>query len=317
MSWNGKNVLVTGGAGFIGSHLCEALIARGCNITVIDKDFGPEIEELYNNFAIDIVNRDIISGLSQLRDSYDYIFHLAAYAVPTLCEKNPIEAFLTNVRGTYELLKYATNTKSGKVVFTSTALLYGREPIYLPIDEKHPIDGTDNVYSITKKLGEDICRTFRTKYKIPIAILRLFNTYGPRQTEEYLIPTMIKQAMNSGIIELWSDKPKKDFNYVLNVVDALLSVAESDVMVDVLNVGSGEEVSISSIARTVASEFDAEVKFLNKEVIGSLRSQCDYKLISDKYKWRPKISFNDGLTATIRYFKEKESSKHENKPINP
>lgn len=317
MSWKGKDVLVTGGAGFIGSHLCEALIGKGCNVTIIDKNLDSEIRALYSNSRVEIVNQDIISGLSQLKDSYDYIFHLAAYAVPTLCERNPVEAFLTNVRGTYELLKYATNTKSGKVAFTSTALLYGRDPLYLPIDEKHPVDGTDNVYSITKKLGEDICRAFRARYKMPIAILRLFNTYGPRQADEYLIPTMIKQAMDDGMIELWSDKPQRDFNYVLNVVDALLTVAESDAMADVLNVGSGEEVSISSIARIVASEFDAEVKFLNKEVIGSLRSQCDYKLMSSTYNWKPKVSFNEGLTATIRYFKEKESYKHESKLINP
>lgn len=297
----GKDILVTGGAGFIGSHLCEALIARDCNVTVVDNRPQTAVH-LPKDHRMNVIEADVSSDMGNVKGSFDCIFHLAAYAVPTMCEKNPDEAFRTNVRGTYEVLKYASTSGSRKVVFTSSALLYGRQPSYLPIDEKHPVDGTDNVYSITKKLGEDICRAFRNSNHLSIAILRLFNTFGPRQTCDYLIPTIIAQAKENKVVELWSDKPTKDFNYVTNTVDALLAVAESTVTPDVLNVGSGEEINIATIAQMIAVKFGAEVRFLNREVLGALRSKCDYGLMSETFNWKPRVSFTEGLDMTIKYF---------------
>jgi nucleoside-diphosphate-sugar epimerase len=121
-------------------------------------------------------------------------------------------------------------------------LLYGKNPKYLPIDENHPIDVADNVYSVTKKLGEDLCHIFSNTGKLHAIVVRLFNTFGPRQSNDYLIPTIISQAMTKRVIELWSEKPRRDFNYVSNTVDGILMAAEKGASGKSYNIGSGQEI---------------------------------------------------------------------------
>jgi len=308
MSWNGKSVLVTGSSGFIGSHLVKKLVSLGAKVIAIDIA-TPKITILDPN--LEIINFDITSGKLPVKGKIDTVFHLAAYAIPNACENKPSKAFSVNVEGLFNVLKFAEEEKIEKFVFNSSAYLYGNNPRYLPIDEKHPINSIQNVYSITKKLGEDLCMTFKEHSKMSITILRLFNTFGPLQDFDYLIPTIINQAIRKGVIELWSDKPSKDFNYVENTVDALVKAGESS-FDGIFNVGSGEENKVKDIANYIASEFDADVKFLDKEVLGSLHLICDYSKIKAQLGWEPRIGFREGLMKTVDWYKKQFDNANEN-----
>jgi len=303
MSWEGKSVLVTGSSGFIGSHLVDALLQRRARVIALDVASSKYHSTTANN--IKILNFDIVSKLPSMEDKIDIIYHLAACAVPQECEKNPKKAFDVNVQGTHNILKFGECCNVKKCVFTSSALLYGREPQYIPIDEKHPVVAIDNTYSITKKLGEDLCNLYSATTDMSVTILRLFNAFGPRQDLDYLIPTIINQALKQGFIELWSDKPTRDFNYVQNTVDALLSVGISD-LEGIFNVGSGEEINVGQMAAKIAARFGVELRFQNREVTGSLRLRCDNSKMKNTFGWEPRITFAEGLERTLDWYQGKK-----------
>ena len=296
MLWKDRSVLVTGGSGFIGAHLVKELRKAGADVTVID--LLPD--KTHTTSGTDFIEFDITSGVPEVRRRIDMIFHLAAVASPTECEKNPRKAFAVNVQGTYNMLEFAKRNNIKKFVFPSSALLYGKDPRYLPIDEKHPIFPSENVYTITKKLGEDLCQTFRDRFLINI--VRLFNVFGPGQDEEYLIPTIINQAIRDHKIELWSSKPVRDFNYVQNTIEALLLIGASN-NEGIYNIGSGKEIRIADISDIIAKKIGAEIKYLEKNVIGSSRLCCDNKLMYDTFGWKPRIDFIDGLHMTIDWYR--------------
>ncbi|HKZ41877.1 MAG TPA: NAD-dependent epimerase/dehydratase family protein, partial [Candidatus Hodarchaeales archaeon] len=202
------------------------------------------------------------------------------------------------------MMRFAVKKDVQKFVFPSSALLYGRYPQYLPIDEKHPIEFSSNIYNATKKIGEDLCLHFHEKHNLPVIFFRLFNAFGPRQATDYFIPTVINQAVKSKVIELWNEKPTRDFTYVLDTVDAFVKAAESKFIGGPINIGSGREVRTGDIARQIADSFGAEIKFLNKEVSGSMRLQCDNSRARETIGWKPSISFEEGLDRTIQWFKE-------------
>lgn len=307
MEWNNKNVMITGAAGFIGGHLTEAIASSGGNVIAVD--LLQQFENIdFDRFGgkVKIVPADITNEkeLEQINDGIDYIFHLAAYAVPSLCDKNPDVAFKINVQGTFNVMRFATKKDIQKFVFPSSALLYGRYPKYLPIDEKHPIEFSENIYNATKKIGEDLCLHFHEKYDLPVVFFRLFNAFGPRQANDYFIPTVITQAIKTRRIELWSEKPTRDFTYVTDTAQAFMKAAESKYIGGPINIGSGREVRTGDIARQIADSLGAEIKFLDKEITGSMRLQCDNTKAREILGWQPKIPFEEGLDKTIQWFKE-------------
>ena len=189
-----------------------------------------------------------------------------------------------------------------KFVFPSSAQLYGRYPRYLPVDEKHPIEYTNNFYNTTKKFGEDLCISFYDRYGLPVIFFRMFNSFGPAQGREYLIPTIIHQSLERGVIELWNEKPTRDFTYVSDTVQAFLKAAESAYCGGPINIGSGTETQVGDIARQIASVLNAEIRFLNKEVIGSMQMCCDRSNAKKILGWEPQVDFKDGLNKTITWF---------------
>jgi len=307
MDWKNKNALITGAAGFLGSHLTEALNNLGANVIAVDliSQFGSaNIDHLKDK--IKIIDTDITNekDFEKITDDVDYIFHLAAYAVPSMCEKNPDIAFRTNVQGTFNVMRFVVKKDVEKFIFPSSALLYGRYPQYLPIDEKHPIEFSGNIYNATKKIGEDLCLHFHEKHNLPVVFFRLFNAFGPRQSSYYFIPTVIVQAMKTKQIELWSEKPTRDFTFVSDTISAFIKAAESKYIGGPINIGSGREIKTGDIARQIANSFGAEIKFLNKEVTGSMRLQCDNTKAREILGWKPTVPFEDGLDKTIQWFKE-------------
>lgn len=302
MDWKSKTCVVTGGAGFIGSHLVDELLGLGSRVIVLDLEQTKKHENL-QGFRCDISKKENI----KIGEDVDFVFHLAALAFPKACNDDPSLAFGSNVAGTMNMLMVAKELGVKKFVFPSSAQLYGRYPEYLPVDEKHPIEYMDNFYNLTKRLGEELCMSFYERYGFPVLFFRLFNSFGPRQKREYLIPTIIHQALEKKEIELWNDKPTRDFTFVTDTVGAFVKAAESNYCGGPINIGSGREVKVGDIARQIATDLNSEIRFLNKDVIGSMRL-CSNRSKAEKILgWEPEVSFEEGLNRTIQWYREKLS----------
>jgi len=298
--------LVTGGGGFLGSHLVERLVGEGWEVTVADlKSDAAESNLSGVAGKINFVEWDVTDPAAPeaIGRDFDYVFHLAAFASPSMCEKDPDRAFRVNVQGTYNVLRLASEMRLKKFLFSSTATVYGPVPKYTPIDELHPVPADNNVYSVTKLVGEMVCGFFRER-GVPVVVLRLFTTFGPRQTTDYLFPTIIKQALEKKSVELWSDKPTRDFNYVDDTVDAFLKAAESGFVGGPINVGSGTETKVGDVARKIAGSLGAEVVFLDREVVGPMRLCSDSRKAKEEIGWSPSVGFDEGLKRTIEWYKK-------------
>lgn len=311
MDWKNKKVLITGGSGFIGSHVAEKLIGLDADVSILDINFGKNIQHL--DGKINFIKQDITEYNFMLPGDFDYVFHLAAYTSPSVSNEEYDTAFKVNVLGTYNVLKSAVKLESlKKLVFTSTALIYG-EPKYLPIDEKHPTQVVDvyragDIYRVSKKLGEDMCATFIREHNMPIIFLRLFNTFGPRQESDFLIPKVITQAMRDKKVEIWTDKPTRDYVFIRDTVEALVKAAETDFIGGPINIGYGREIKVIDIAKQISDRFGATLSVLNKQVPGSTRLCGDNSFAKRILKWEPKTSFEEGLDLTIEWFKKTNSS---------
>ena len=311
MGLKGKKVLVTGGSGFIGSHLVDKLLEMGADVTVVDVKRSENLPSDVNLVECDIT--DFNSVDNALRGN-EFVFHLAAIANPRTCEDDPNLAFRMNVQGTFNVLQASLNNKVGKVVFSSAASLYGRYPQYIPIDEKHPIEPFQTVYLATKRACELFCDFFQDKYKLPLIYFRLFTVYGPRQIPEFFIPTVIVKALKSDIFDLWNSKPTRDFVYVKDVVGALIRGVESDYTGGPLNIGSGREIPVSELANIIISRIEQlqnrkiEAKYLERDVIGPMRLLCDNTKIKEVLGWEPEVSLEDGIKETVDWYMENENT---------
>jgi len=296
-----SHVLVTGGAGFIGSHLVDALISKGAKVTVMDID-----DKRAKNLPkeVDFVKGDVTNPENWKFNNVDVVYHLAAAANQNTCEKQPEVSFLTNVQGTFNALEFARRERIKKLIYPSSAQLYGRYPKYFPTDEKHPIDVNQNVYSMTKSIGEMLCIQYIDTYKVPLVYFRFFNVFGPRQKTEYFIPTIITEGITNEVVELWTGKPTRDFIYVTDVADALVAAMETSYCGGPINIGTGVEIKTGDAVKKIASMVDTKIRFLNKDIIGSMRMCCDNEKAKRILKWKPKVNFDEGIKRTVEWYKE-------------
>ena len=252
MNLKNKKILVTGADGFIGSHLTEWLVRKGCNVKAF---------VMYNSFNswgwLDQVPKEISNNLEifsgDIRDPHgvksamtgcDVVMHLAALIAIPYSYHSPDTYVDTNIKGTLNLLQAAKDLEVEKFIHTSTSEVYGTAQ-YVPIDEKHPLQG-QSPYSATKIGADQIAMSFHNAFGTPVSIIRPFNTYGPRQSARAVIPTIITQiASGKQSIQLGSLQPTRDFNYVDDTVKGFLAVAEAENSVgEVINIGSNFEVQI-------------------------------------------------------------------------
>jgi NAD dependent epimerase/dehydratase len=314
MNWSKKSVLVTGAGGFIGSHLTEHLVELGANAKVFVRynsrnDWG--LLELLPKEKLDKI--EVIMG--DLRDAdavrhasedVDIIFHLGALIAIPYSYIHSRETIETNILGTLNVLMAAKENSIEKVVHTSTSEVYGTAK-YVPIDEKHPLQG-QSPYSASKIGADKITESFYRSFNMPIAIIRPFNTFGPRQSARAIIPTIITQALTSEKIFLGSLHPTRDYTYVKDVVEGFVKVAELAKSVgEVINIGSNFEISIGELAKKISSLMNKNV-----EIVSDLsrvrppkseveRLWCDNTKAKELLKWEPKISLDEGLTETIEW----------------
>jgi len=256
-------VLITGGAGFIGSHLAEALLASGYEVFVIDDLSTGNIENIEHlkgdrrfHYGIDsIMNRPV---LAELVDRCDIIFHLAAAVGVRLIVESPIRTIETNIKGTEIVLELA-NKKKKKVVIASTSEVYGKAS-RVPFREDDDLVLGPTVkgrwsYACSKAIDEFLALAYWKEKKLPLVIVRLFNTVGPRQTGRYgmVLPTFVSQALSDRPLTVFGDgRQSRSFTYISDVVGALIKLAEcEDAVGEVFNLGNGAEVTIEALAEKV------------------------------------------------------------------
>jgi dTDP-glucose 4,6-dehydratase len=310
LNWNEKNVLVTGAGGFIGSHLVEKLVELGANVSAmvhynaIGKwgwlDSSPVCNKI-NIISGDICDRDSIRNAMK---GADVVFHLAALIAIPYSYNSPASYVRTNIEGTLNLLQSAREYDIERIVHTSTSEVYGTAR-YVPIDEEHPLQG-QSPYSATKIAADKLAESFHLSFGLPVATIRPFNTFGPRQSARAVIPTIITQVLSHLPIHLGSLNPTRDFNYVDNTVEGFIKVAESDKAIgQVTNIGSGKDISIGKLAELIMHLIGDEVPIIcDKDRIRPVNSEvgrlcADNRKAHELHGWHPRYTLEEGLKYTI------------------
>ena len=317
MDWNGRKVLVTGAGGFIGSHLVEHLVRLGADVRAFVRynsrnDRGLlQVMPKHIQSQIDVVAGDLktVESVREAVKGVQVVFHLGANISIPYSYINPRDFVETNVIGTLNVLNAVREYGIEKIVQTSTSEVYGTA-LYYPIDEKHPLQA-QSPYSASKIAADKLAESFHLCYDLPVAIIRPFNTYGPRQSARAVIPTIITQALSRDKVFLGASYPTRDFVYMEDTVDGFVKMAESpDTIGEVVNIGTGMEISIGDLADRIISLIGKEVEIIFDAERLRPKSSEVARLIADNSKaknligWEPKISLDEGLKRTIEWISD-------------
>jgi NAD dependent epimerase/dehydratase len=316
--WTGRRVLVTGGCGFIGSHLTESLIGAGASVVVLDAYSStaskgslagvddPRLEVFLGDVADPFLVRQVCAGV-------DTIFHLAALIGIPYSYVAPAHYVRTNISGTLSVLEAARSEGVRRVVHTSTSETYGSAQ-FEPMDESHPLVA-QSPYAASKIAADQLAGSYFRSFDVPVATLRPFNTYGPRQSTRAVLPTLMAQALYSERIMVGALDPVRDMNYVSDTVAAFMGVAAADgVEGDVFNVGSG-------IGRTIGEMLDAILRVVgvDKPVVREEarvrpgKSEvtaliCDFGKATAAFGYEPRVDFDEGLRRLLDHLRDVTTS---------
>jgi NAD dependent epimerase/dehydratase len=323
MTIDKKKILVTGAGGFIGSHLVQVLLAKGCEVTAFVH---------YNSFnrwgwidSLDRADRDRIrifsgdirdgAGVRHAMEGQQVVFHLAALIGIPYSYHSPDTYIDTNVRGTLNVLQASRDRGIEKIIHTSTSEVYGTAQ-FVPITEHHPVN-PQSPYAASKAGADFLALSFHKSFNTPVTVVRPFNTYGPRQSARAVIPTIITQILNGKTqIELGDLTPTRDLNYVDDTVNGFIRAAESDTAIGtVVQLGTGTEISIRDLAMKIASLMGKHI-----EVISTLERKrpenseverliADNAFARERIRWEPKIMLEEGLKRTITWLSEESNRK--------
>jgi len=307
-----KNYLITGGAGFIGSHLTNILISQGNNVTVIDNFItgsNSNLSKLINNQNFKLYDEDICK-FSKFNIKFDHIIHLASPASPSDYLRYPIETLKTGSLGTLNALEIAKKNNAN-FLLASTSEVYG-DPLVHPQNEKYfgnvnPV-GPRSVYDEAKRFSESLTVAFGNKNFLNYKIARIFNTYGPKMkvNDGRAIPNFINQALKNHDISVYGDGSQtRSFCYIDDTVDGLLKLLHSNYNRP-MNIGNPNEFSIKKLAQLIKQIIDSDSKIVYKEIPiddPKLRKP-DISLANKILGWEPIIDLNEGLLKTINYFRK-------------
>ncbi len=305
-----KNVLVTGGAGFIGSHLCEELLKGNKVICVDNLSTGncKNVEHLMVNENFKFIEHDVSKPLN-LKGRVDFIFHLASPASPIDYQKLPIETMMANSLGTLNILNLAKE-KHSKLLLASTSEVYG-DPEEHPQNESYwghvNPTGPRSCYDESKRFAEALAFAYQRIHGVDVKIARIFNTYGPRmrKNDGRAIPNFVTQALNNEPITVYGNgKQTRSFCYVSDMVEGLIRLVESEFF-DVFNLGNPDEMKIIDVAEKVkgmvGSKSDMVFRSLPKD--DPVRRKPDITKARKKLGWKPRTGFEEGLGKTIEWFR--------------
>jgi NAD dependent epimerase/dehydratase len=317
LNFKGKTVLVTGAAGFIGSHLVQQLLEVGANVRAFVHYNSMNSRGFLDNLskteqkAIEFFMGDLKDPHSVLQacTGTDIVLHLGALIAIPYSYKNPTDVVQTNVLGTLHVAQAVNSLGIPKLVHTSTSETYGTAR-YVPMDENHPLQG-QSPYSASKIAADKVIESFYCSYDLPVVTIRPFNSYGPRQSMRAVIPTIINQALYESDISLGNTQSTRDFTYVEDTARAFLHAASSDKgNGEVINAGSSFEISIGELAEKIKKLVGRDVPIrVKEERLRPSKSEVD-RLFSNSDKayqllgWKPEVSLEEGLTKTIEWIKE-------------
>jgi dTDP-glucose 4,6-dehydratase len=314
----GKRVLVTGAAGFIGSHLTERLVRDGHEVRVLVRYNGRD-----DRGHLDALPRDIQRGLEVERgdlkdpeavrrsvEGRAWVFHLGALIAIPYSYQNPYDVVQTNVLGTAHVLDSCRASSAlERLVLTSTSEVYGTAQ-YVPIDEKHPLRG-QSPYAASKIAADALGESYHRAFGVPVTILRPFNTFGPRQSARAIIPTIISQALGRATVRLGSLEPRRDLTYVKDTVAGFVAIAGCDAALGrAVNIGRGSDVSIGELVerigarlgRPIRVETDpARVRPTASEVGRLLAGTA---LARELWGWTPAYTLERALDETIAWVRD-------------
>jgi len=316
-----KRILVTGADGFIGSHLVEKLVDLG---------YSTKAFVFYNSFnsygwldtlserklqKLEVFSGDVRDphGVKDAIQGSDVVMHLAALIAVPFSYHSPDSYVDTNIKGTLNVLNTCRDLGVEKLIVTSTSEVYGTAR-YVPIDEEHPLQG-QSPYSATKIGADQLALSFYRSFNLPIAVIRPFNTYGPRQSGRAVIPTMITQiTAGEKQLRLGNLYPTRDFTFVLDTVDAFIRMAECDASIgEIVNIGSNLEISIGDLAAKITSLMDSDAKVITEDARKRPEKSEVERLCANNQKakdllgWTPNYSLDEGLRITIDWFQNPEN----------
>jgi len=317
-SIEGKNVLVTGGAGFLGSWICEVLIDQGATVICLDNlvsGLKANIEPLMDNANFTFIEHDITRPIF-FDEPLDIIMHLASRASPFEFEKYPIQILKANTLGIWIALGIAKKHHA-RFLYTSTSEVYGAATeIPTPEEYRGNVNptGQRSCYDEAKRCGESFVIAYKMEHNLDVRIARIFNTYGPRMRAEgvygRVIPRFIEQALRNKPITIFGDGTQtRSFCYVTDQVEGLLKLAFIDEASGmVVNIGNDEEITILELARVIKElmHSESELEFHPLPQDDPPRRRPDLTKAKRILGWEPKVSLEEGLKETIKYFREKK-----------
>jgi len=309
-------VLVTGAAGFIGSHLTEDLVRAGATVRafvrynsrndhgwldVADQDLVPQAEI----FRGDLTNPEAVRGATT---GCDVVLHLGALIPIPYSYEHPREYVAANIEGTINVLEGCRQADVARLVHTSSSEVYGTA-LSVPINEDHALNA-QSPYAATKVGADKLALSYYQSFDTPVVVVRPFNTFGPRQTARAVIPTIIAQALSRDVIELGGTTPTRDFLFVADTVHGMMRCAEQPgVEGEVFNLGTGREISVAATAERILSILDRDLPVVDSIARHRPESSEVERLVADTSKavtflnWQAVVEFDDGLRRTIEWMR--------------
>jgi len=305
-----QRIIVTGGAGFIGSHLAEELVRRGYQVTILDDLSTGKVENikpLMTNSDVRFIKGSVtdLPLLQKLLQNVDYVFHLAAIPSVSQSIENPLASHNVSVTGALNMLLAAKENKVKKVIYASSSSVYGDTPALPKREDMLP--NPQSPYAVTKLAGEYYCQVFHQIYGLPTISLRYFNVYGPRQDPNLdyatVIPIFIKRLSEGRPPIIFGDgEQTRDFTFIKDAIEATIIAAKSNAT-GIFNIGTSRRITINELAGLIARLLGKGIKLIHREARpGDIRHSLADISRAGTFGYKPKWSLEEGLKETIQRF---------------